>query len=302
MIRFFVQGGFMFLFKRAAFLIVAMTGLFFAGQAMAAGPHEGLDCLGCHDPHYAKSMKIFKVKNEVYPNPRTGKPIDGISALCLGCHNLQEYGGAGVRPIYLHMTHPVNVQPNKQIASVPDKLLRDGILQCVSCHDPHPSNQNWRYLRVNTDNGGKVGQFCGVCHGAKADKAFYGGDFAAGKTKVFSSMNEEAGAGSYEMGDNKLMIANPTPNYIQAHGPYENQLDPAYTFVIGKNWYFEASQQNQPDDLKAAIQNATPEQISGASITKRPAAAPAPAPRTAPRQGVTPAPAAPAPAAPAAPR
>ncbi len=230
-----------------------------AGTAHAFGPHQELDCLGCHDPHYAKAQKLFKVENTQYPNPRTGKPIDGISALCLGCHNLQEYGGAGVRPIYLHMTHPVNVTPNPKIATVPDQLLRDGILQCVSCHDPHPSNPNWRYLRVNTESGSKVGQFCATCHGAKADKKFYGAELAQGNIQLFSSMNESVGAGTYALNDPKLVVSNPTPSYIQPLGKYENSLLPAYMTAIQKPWVFNSAQQDIPADLqKLKEQNAPP--------------------------------------------
>lgn len=240
-------------YKRTLITAIAAAGALAAGAAMAFGPHQDLDCLGCHDPHYAKGNKLFKVKNEFYPNPRTGKTIDGISALCLGCHNLTEYGGAGIRPIYLHMTHPVNVKPNTRIANVPEKIMRDGILQCVSCHDPHPSNPNWKYLRVDTKAGEKVGQFCGLCHSSKADKAYYGGDFAAGKTKIFSSFNEAVGPGSWEANDPNLVGNNPTPDYIHALGSYDNSIAPAYTTVPQESWIYDSAAQNVPADLKKAM-------------------------------------------------
>lgn len=221
--------------------------------ALAYGPHEALDCLGCHDPHYAKGYKIFKVKNEVYPNPRTGKVIDGISALCLGCHNLEKFGGANVRPIFLHMTHPVNVKPNPKIAQVPKELLRDGMLQCVSCHDPHPSNPNWKYLRVDTKGGSQVGRFCAVCHTAKADLKYYGLT-SKKQIKIFTSMNEEAGAKSFSLGDPRLVIENPTPNYIQAFGPYKNSLAPAYTYVPMEPWIYNPDPKRLPPELKRLIQ------------------------------------------------
>ncbi len=225
--------------------------LFAGGPALAYGPHEGLDCLGCHDPHYAKQQKLFKVDNSKYPNPRTGKPIDGISALCLGCHNTEQYGGAGIKPIYLHMTHPVNVQPNKKIADVAPQLLRDGIIQCVSCHDPHPSNPNWRYLRVDTSGGSKVGQFCALCHGSKADKAFYGQQLAQEKKPhVFSSMNESAGAGTYALTDPKLVVSNPTPVYIQPLGDFKNSILPAYQTATKEKWVMDPSIQRIPADLR----------------------------------------------------
>lgn len=243
----------LFSLRRALPFLIAFAAMFMVSEAKASGPHEVLDCLGCHDPHYAKAQKLFKVKNEIYPNPRTGKTIDGVSGLCLGCHNLQKYGGAGVKPIYLHMTHPVNVQPNPRIANVPDKLLRDGIIQCTSCHDPHPSNPNWRYLRVDTEGGSMVGQFCGMCHGSKADKAYYGGDFEAGKLKVFSSFNEEAGPGAYLLNDPRFVGSNPTPIYIQPLGNYPNDLAPAYETAPQEDWVLDPSKQNVPADLLRAV-------------------------------------------------
>ena len=204
------------------------------GIAFAYGPHEGLDCLGCHDPHYAKAQKLFKVKNDKYINPRTGKKVQGVNALCLGCHNVQKFGGAGVKPIYLHMTHPVGIKPNPKIAKVPKKLLRDNVLQCVSCHDPHPSNPNWKYLRVSTAKGSKVGAFCMTCHPAKVDNNYY----KVKSIKIFSSMNEAKGKGEFSLNDPDLIITNPTPNYIKPLGDFENSLAPAYTIVPNKPWIY----------------------------------------------------------------
>ena len=197
-------------------------------------------------------MKLFKVKNEVYPNPRTGKPVSGVSALCLGCHNLNQFGGAGVRPIFLHMTHPVGVKPNPRIASVPQKLLRDGKLQCVSCHDPHPSNPFWKYLRVDTKGGSQVGRFCALCHSAKADLKFYGIEDLA-QIKVFSSMNESAGARTFSIDDPKLTIENPTPDYIKPFGSYRNELGPAHTFVPNQPWIYTPEPKNLPPELRKLL-------------------------------------------------
>ena len=97
-------------FSRFAILSKAavLATLFASTQLFAYGPHEGLDCLGCHDPHYAKAMKLFKVNNPSHPNPRTGKNVDGVSALCLGCHNLGETGS----PIAYHSDTPLFIQKN----------------------------------------------------------------------------------------------------------------------------------------------------------------------------------------------
>lgn len=249
-------------------LLIGIILCMLAAMGFSYGPHEGLDCLGCHDPHYAKAQKLFKVNNEVYPNPRTGKTIDGVSALCLGCHNLDKFGGANIRPIFLHMTHPVNIEPNPKIAKVPEKLLRDGKLQCVSCHDPHPSNPFWKYLRVETKKGSQVGKFCAVCHPAKADLKFYG---IAGQLdiKVFSSMNEAVGAKAFSLTDPQLTIENPTPNYIKPFGSFKNDLAPAYTFVPFQAWIYSPDPENLPPELRKLIEKPKPKKKKKENVKKK---------------------------------
>ncbi|ACO04851.1 MAG TPA: cytochrome C [Persephonella sp.] len=235
--------------RKISALLMFVFFLLASSKVFSAGPHEGLDCLGCHDPHYAKAQKIFKVKNDKYINPRTGKKTQGINALCLGCHNLTEFGGAGVRPIFLHMTHPVGIKPNPKIAKVPEQLLRDGVLQCVSCHDPHPSNPNWKYLRVDTKNGSQVGVFCMTCHPAKVDTKFYG----VTQIKIFTSMNEETGPGQFSLDDPNLVIFNPTPNYIKPLGDYPNDIGPAYMTVPNEAWIYSPDPAKLPPELKSLL-------------------------------------------------
>jgi predicted CXXCH cytochrome family protein len=194
----------------------------------AMGAHEAVSCLGCHSPHYAVDDKIFAVKNTVMKNPRTKERLDGLVAEnCLGCHELEEFGGAGIRPIHLHTTHPIGIVPNKKIADVPDNLLKDGKLDCISCHDPHTSNPNFMYLRVDTgEQGGNMQYFCAMCHSSKADLKMLGID-SADQMKVFSSMNQAKGAGEYLR--NKVNAMNKTPEYIKPLGKLpKNDIMPNY--------------------------------------------------------------------------
>lgn len=258
--------------------LLALAGmLLLSATARAAGLHEGLDCLGCHDPHYAKAMKLLKVNNPKHPNPRTGTNIDGVSALCLGCHNLAETGGAGVRPVYLHMTHPVNVKPNSKIAKMPESLARDGMIQCVSCHDPHPSNPSWRYLRVDTEDGASVGKFCMACHPAKTDAAFYKTD--AKSLKIFSSMNEEAGAKHFDQNDPALTISNQTPDYIRPLGDFPNELGPAYLTVPTMDWYYAPDKSKLPPELRPFFTDAKPAAAATPASASTPATSPAAPPK-----------------------
>ena len=92
-------------------------------------------------------------------------PAGGTDALCLGCHNEDE----GIIPIHLDKSHPVGLKPVK--VNVPVEALGGGgVLKCTSCHDPHPSNTNYKYLKVSTEGGKNMGMFCAYCHGDKVDK------------------------------------------------------------------------------------------------------------------------------------
>lgn len=155
----------------AAGLVVGLA----AAPALAYGPHDP-NCVECHSIHAAKGKAILAVApNNAEKNPATGAGAAGDVALCLGCHNESE----GIMPIALMSTHPVGMKPNK--VSVPaDLLKKDGTLGCMSCHDPHPANPNYKYLQGNVAKGSDVGKFCASCHPAQADK----GAFASAPAKV----------------------------------------------------------------------------------------------------------------------
>ena len=156
-------------------------------SAFAYGWHDGLVCTGCHAIHTAKDALIFAVPaNKVDVNPRTKKPYTLITSLCLGCHETPEKGGMGIKPISRHMSHPFGLSSvNPKVASVPADALRDGRFECVSCHDPHPSNPNYKYLRYDPGvNGSKMQNFCAVCHPMKADPN------SIVRGKPFTSMDE----------------------------------------------------------------------------------------------------------------
>ncbi len=162
------------------FLVLALPAV-----ALAAGKHEGLNCTGCHGIHTAKGDIIFAVApNTKAINPKTKQPYGGITALCLGCHESTERGGLGILSVSATHSHPYGVKANPKVAMVPDVFLRDGKLECVGCHDPHPSNLNYKYLRVDTAKGVKMQNFCAMCHPAKADPS------VLKELKIFNSMDE----------------------------------------------------------------------------------------------------------------
>ncbi len=160
-------------------------------MSWAIGAHDGLLCTGCHGIHTAKGEIIFAVEpNKKSINPRTRQPYTGTTALCLGCHETPDKGGMGIMAVSSNMSHPYGVAPNSKVATVPSVFLRDGKLECVGCHDPHPSNPNYKYLRVDTAKGSKMADFCAMCHSSKADPRI------VKELKVFNSMDERKVAAS----------------------------------------------------------------------------------------------------------
>jgi len=157
--------------------------------ALAAGGHDGVGCVGCHAIHTAKGEIIFAVApNKSAVNPKTKTPYSGTTALCLGCHEESAKGGQGYAPVHANMSHPYGLATvDAKIAKVPPELLREGgRFECLGCHDPHPSNPNFKYLRVDTGaKGQNMDGFCGVCHPIKADAAA-----VATKAALFTSMDE----------------------------------------------------------------------------------------------------------------
>ena len=157
--------------------------------AFAAGGHDSVGCGGCHSIHAAKGDMIFAVgPNKVAQNAKTKQPYTGTTALCLGCHEESAKGGQGYAPIHANMSHPYGLATvDPKVAKVPPELLRDGgKFECLGCHDPHPSNPNYKYLRVDTGNKGQnLDAFCGVCHPIKADASA-----TANKPVIFTSMDE----------------------------------------------------------------------------------------------------------------
>lgn len=145
-------------------VVLAVTMIGGGSQAArAAGPHDA-NCVSCHNVHYAKGNFIIGPQpNTSMDNPAANAKVAGTDAICLGCHNDAE----GIMPIHLGTTHPTGVAPI--YVKVPEKLLREGKMSCVSCHNPHPSNANYKYLVTDTKKGSSMGVFCALCHGEQAD-------------------------------------------------------------------------------------------------------------------------------------
>ena len=130
----------------------------------AAWAQHDENCVACHSLHESKSDKMLMTNDlDVSTNTHTNQPLDGVDSMCMGCHS-----GEGGTEIAIMHTHPVGIAPVK--AKVPAEFLRDGKITCMGCHEPHPSNTNYKYLVVDTSDGENMFKFCGLCHGDKTQK------------------------------------------------------------------------------------------------------------------------------------
>jgi mono/diheme cytochrome c family protein len=75
----------------------------------------------------------------------------------------------GFRVIDLHETHPVGIIAKKVTLPKESQGFKgqENQLTCLGCHDHHPSNPNYMYLRWPTDKGKNISKFCAHCHGDK---------------------------------------------------------------------------------------------------------------------------------------
>lgn len=132
--------------------------------ARAAGGHDKVRCNGCHND------RAVMAGNKKVLDPGTQQPYAGSTGICLACHETVEQGGKGYLPVSRQHSHPfalASVNPRR--AKVPADLLVKDRFACMSCHDPHPSNGNYKYLRSDVGaTGEKMDAFCATCHPSKA--------------------------------------------------------------------------------------------------------------------------------------
>jgi hypothetical protein len=151
--------------------LIAIIGLLYvpASAAYAAGAHDAVGCAGCHARKAAEGG-FAATGNTTYLDPSTNQPFTGSTAICLACHQTQDQGGQDHTPVSRGGGHPWGIGTvNPRKARLPDDMRVNGRLECMSCHDPHPSNSNYMYLRLETGPRGKfLDRFCAICHLSKA--------------------------------------------------------------------------------------------------------------------------------------
>ncbi|MFQ5645874.1 MAG: cytochrome c3 family protein, partial [bacterium] len=129
------------------------------------------DCLMCHSIHDGEKEVIFRNKqNRKTVNPHTGKPFNRVASLCMSCH-ARKPGGKGILPLNMEHSHPIDIKP-KKVKLPPEAKGFPGEeekITCTSCHNQHPANKNFKYLRWPTKSSFYMSVVCAKCHQDKAD-------------------------------------------------------------------------------------------------------------------------------------
>ncbi len=130
-------------------------------------------CGMCHIDIERGILQPYIEQKTKRTNPFTDKPFDRIEAICTSCHTA------------LHMAHPVGITPNpaKVILPAIAKGFRgeEENLTCMGCHDWHPTNKNYKYLRWPTDGGVNISKFCVQCHPNQGRKERFVATFIRGR-------------------------------------------------------------------------------------------------------------------------
>ncbi len=189
--------------RRYACWIMCLGLLMTPGILWAEQAHG--DCAMCHGNRLGVGLAVFNKQRKIpIINPSTGKPLERIESICLSCHGDEEFkaqlkeSGVGIsflddteakpegtstpldemelgpvdvgfKIIDLHETHPVGIVTKKVILPEESRGFKwqENQLTCLGCHDHHPSNPNYKYLRWPTDGGEDINGFCAHCHADK---------------------------------------------------------------------------------------------------------------------------------------
>jgi predicted CXXCH cytochrome family protein len=141
-------------------------------------PSQSGLCGSCHLVH--NSQNIF-----LWARKLPSKSDNVIQDLCTGCHN---ENGAAKQKVIKDYSHAVNISVSEKgittflpLFDINGKKTKDGIMSCITCHDPHRWNPSITFAKDHFDNEGNSQnsflrletspspKLCESCH---PDKAF----------------------------------------------------------------------------------------------------------------------------------
>jgi hypothetical protein len=136
---------------------VLLAFVLFYPQFAFSGEEEGHKPCGlCHEMKGEKAGKI-KIKPDTETiNPFTGNPYGSVDGICVRCH-----------PTFTHNEgHVLGIRPEK--VKVPDECMgykgQEKELTCLACHNPHPHETKYKFLRWQVADKKGIQDLCNRCH------------------------------------------------------------------------------------------------------------------------------------------
>lgn len=145
------------MFSQSFLALFFVIGTMFPVLAYGGG-HENCDL--CHKNASKKNYTLVSQNKTKAINPATKKPYGKLDALCQSCHEQSS-----------QFAHPVGIIPDPQKVMVPEDALgfsgQEQEVTCLSCHNPHPDNKSYQYLRWQVEDEDDMTTFCVKCHAAQ---------------------------------------------------------------------------------------------------------------------------------------
>ena len=125
-----------------------------SGKEEQDGGHK--PCSLCHEMEANKAKKI-KIKPDTESiNPFTGEKYGPVDGICVRCH-----------PTFTHNEgHPMGIRPEK--VKIPKGWMgykgQEKELTCLACHNPHPDQTKYKFLRELVADKDGIQKLCNRCH------------------------------------------------------------------------------------------------------------------------------------------
>ncbi len=124
-------------------------------------------CLSCHSPQ-AGDIGYKEIAESLQEDELEEAEAEREGTTAVLADMMLKPVDVGFRVIDLHKTHPVGIVPNPSKVVLPPEAKgfqgQDDQLTCLGCHNHHPSNPNYKYLRWPSDKGQNINKFCAHCH------------------------------------------------------------------------------------------------------------------------------------------
>lgn len=143
-------------------VVLLVFGLFYPHRLVAEEEEGHKPCSLCHEMEGKEAKRVIIEPDKEKTNPYTGKPYGPVDGVCIRCHH---------DLIHIDKGHVLGIRPEK--VKVPAEDLKfegqEGELTCLSCHNPHPHETKYKYLRWGVTKT-EIKKLCNRCHAKEAPR------------------------------------------------------------------------------------------------------------------------------------